>query len=82
MQDQEFIDALEAVAVQLLRRADALSGDDMMEPCHLVLTNAATGVLIALNVLSKARPSAIEAPTAPSIPVSIADRAILSHRAV
>lgn len=52
MRDQEFLNALEMVAGELWRRADALAGDDTTEVCNLVLSNAATATLIALNVLS------------------------------
>lgn len=69
MNHEAFVQALDAVAGELLRRADACAGDDTMEPRNLILSNAATGCLIALNALRAGRAESpmIEAATAPRI---------------
>lgn len=86
MNHEAFVQALDAVAGELLRRADACAVEDTMEPCNLILSNAATACLIALNVLSGRKvgsmieggPASIEATAAPRIACGVPTGAVLS----
>lgn len=83
MQDREFLNALATVADELMSRAADYAGSDITEPCNLVLSNAATAVLIVLNVFNgRERSLMIEAPTTPRITGGVSCCPVLTQGAV
>ena len=83
MMDRDFLNTLGTVADELLSRAEDYAGSDITEPCNLVLSNAATAVLIVLTVFNRRTGSLmIEAPTTPPIPCGVPCGTVLTQGAV